>query len=145
MFKKVITALTRPLALSTYFLPRLLGLARAKAIFLTAEVLSPNSPILQGLYYQVIPKREDVLPIALAFAKELAANTSQVAVALAKGLLVHPAATMEEAIELESRTLHFLSKQADASEAGRAFIERRPANMTDKLSELSTDWYPWVS
>lgn len=134
-----------PEGLSTYLLPQLIGFARAKGVFLSGATLSPSSPLLTGLYHDILPERADVFPAALAFAKELAANTSQVAVAYTKGLLVHPPQTVGEVLRLESVALDELSRKGDASEAARAFKERRPAKMTDGLSDLRSAVYPWVS
>ncbi|KIY64835.1 peroxisomal enoyl-CoA-hydratase [Cylindrobasidium torrendii FP15055 ss-10] len=132
-----------PESLSSYFLPRLVGLAKAKAIFLTGGALTPDSPLLDGLYYQSFAERAEVFPASLAFAKELAANTSQTAVALTKDLLGHPLDTIDETMEKESRILIYLSQQKDATEAAKSFIQRRPAKMEDKLSGIKTSWYPW--
>ncbi len=122
-------------------------MSRAKALFLSGTVLSPTSPLLAGLYYAVIPKREDVFPGALAFARELAESTSQTAVAMTKGLLVHPPlGSLEKVVEMESRTLGMLSKEGDAREAGKAFLEKRAPRMVDGLGVLDKagEWYPWV-
>ncbi|KAF9040992.1 hypothetical protein BDZ89DRAFT_330944 [Hymenopellis radicata] len=39
--------------LLTYFLPKLIGLARDKAIFLSGGTFSPECPLLQGLYHEL--------------------------------------------------------------------------------------------
>ncbi|KAF9044649.1 peroxisomal enoyl-CoA-hydratase [Hymenopellis radicata] len=136
-----------PEALSSFFLPSLLGMSRAKALFLSGTVLAPSSPLLAGLYHSIIPKKEDVFPSVLAFARELAANTSQTAVAMTKSLLVHPpvSGSLEEVVEMESRTLSMLSKEGDAREAGKAFLEKRAPRMADGLGVLDKagEWYPW--
>ncbi|EEB95134.1 hypothetical protein MPER_05945, partial [Moniliophthora perniciosa FA553] len=64
-------------ATSTYLLPRLLGQSRASSLLITGSPYSPNSPQIQSLYHEIVPSREEVFPKALALAKELAANTSQ--------------------------------------------------------------------
>ena len=74
-------------AASTYLLPRLLGYSPTVGLLLSGGTYSPDSPLLQGLYHATFPNREDIFPAALAFARELAANTSQTAVAWTKALL----------------------------------------------------------
>ncbi len=107
--------------------------------------VQPNSPHIQGLYHDVLPTREEVFPASLSFAKELAANTSQVSIAYAKGLLHHPGNTVEETFLLESRALAEASKSRDAEELTHAFFERRRPNLKDTVSKNMPEWYPWVS
>lgn len=132
-------------ACSSYLLPKLVGHANATALLLTGSTFSPDSPYLQGLYHKSFDKREDVYPAALAFATDLAANTSQVAVAYTKALLAHPGSSIEENHLLDSRIIRMLSVSEDAAEGAASFKERRPTKFTDTLSKGLSDWYPWVS
>ncbi|KAF8922696.1 ClpP/crotonase-like domain-containing protein [Mucidula mucida] len=111
-----------------------------QSALLSGTVLSLTSPLLAGLYYAGIPKREDVFPGALA------ESTSQTAVAMTKGLLVYCPPALEEVVEMESRTFGMLSKQGDAREAGKAFLEKRAPRMADGLAvlEKAGEWYPWA-
>ena len=131
--------------MASWFLPRLLGHANATAVLLCGETLSPDSRYIRDLYYKTVPKREEVFPAALAFAQELAANTSQLSVAYTKGLLQHPGASIEENHILDSRAIKLLGTSADAAEGVRSFKERRPPKFSDTLSKNSSPWYPWVS
>jgi enoyl-CoA hydratase/carnithine racemase len=126
-------------------LPRLIGHAKANALFLTGHTINPESPYIRDLYYKVYPTREEVFPAALEFAKEIAANTSQLSIAYTKGLLLHPGDSAEENHVLDSRALKLLASGSDASEGLKAFLERRPVKFTDTLSKNSSPWYPWVS
>lgn len=131
-------------ATSTYLLPRLLGHSRASSLLLTGATLSPDSPYIRDLYHQIVPTREQVLPVAKAFAEELAANTSQVSVAYTKALLQHPGDSIEENHLLDSRAIKLLGTSKDAAEGVNSFRERRLPKFTDTLSSTSTPWYPWV-
>lgn len=132
-------------ATSSYLLPRLLGHSRANSLLLTGATFSADSPIVQGLYHQILPTREEVFPAALAFAKELAATTSQVSIAVAKGLLQHPGDTAEENHLIDSRAMRTLGGTADGEEGVRSFIEKREPKFTGTLSKDLGPWYPWVS
>ena len=131
-------------AASSYLLPRLLGYSRAVGILLTAGMHSPDSPLLQGLYHATLPNREDVFPAALAFAQELAANTSQTGVAWTKALLWRGADSIEGQHIIDSRGLSDLASRKDAAEGALAFKERRPVNFQDVLSKDLSDFVPWV-
>ncbi|KAJ7126844.1 peroxisomal enoyl-CoA-hydratase [Mycena epipterygia] len=132
-----------PEATSSYLLPRLLGHSRANSLLLTGATFSADSPIVQGLYHQILPTREEVFPAALAFAKELAATTSQVSIAVAKGLLQNPGDTVEENHLIDSRAMRTLGGTADGEEGIRSFIEKREPKFTGTLSKDLGPWYPW--
>jgi enoyl-CoA hydratase/carnithine racemase len=132
-------------AMASWMLPRLLGHSKANALLLTGETVSPDSPYIRELYHKILPTREQVFPAALAFAQELAANTSQVTIAYTKGLLLHPGNSIEENHILDSRALKLLGSSADASEGVMSFKERRSPKFSDTLSKNSSPWYPWVS
>ncbi|KIK62130.1 hypothetical protein GYMLUDRAFT_42125, partial [Collybiopsis luxurians FD-317 M1] len=132
-----------PESASSYLLPHLLGHSRSNALLLTGTTLSPTSPLISSLYYEIIPKREDVLPAALSLAKDLAVNTSQLSVSYTKGLLQHPGDSIEENHILDSRSMKLHATGGDAAEGVRAFRERRLPKFPDTLSENSSPWYPW--
>ncbi|KAF9075477.1 peroxisomal enoyl-CoA-hydratase [Rhodocollybia butyracea] len=132
-----------PESTSTFLLPRLLGHSRADSLLLAGATVSPTSPLISSLYHEIIPKREDVLPVTLAFARDLATNTSQIAVGYTKGLLQHPGYTIEENHLLDSRTIKILGAREDAAEGALAFKERRKPRFSGALSKISSLWYPW--
>ncbi|KAI0719379.1 peroxisomal enoyl-CoA-hydratase [Cerioporus squamosus] len=133
-----------PEAASSYLLPKLLGHSRALSLFLTGATVSPDSPLLAGLYHSILPTREEVFPAALALAKDLAANTSQTAVAVTKALVWRGYDNIEEQHILDSRGIRILGKAGDAAEGARAFKERRLPQFSDKLSDdVLTPWMPW--
>ncbi|KAH9953882.1 peroxisomal enoyl-CoA-hydratase [Russula dissimulans] len=130
-------------AASSYLLPRLLGYSRAVGLLLSGGTYSPDSRLLQGLYHGTYPNREDVFPAALAFAHELAANTSQTSVAWTKALLWRGADSVEGQHILDSRGISDLAGRADAAEGASAFKERRPVRFSDVLSKNLSDFVPW--
>ncbi|KAF9446826.1 peroxisomal enoyl-CoA-hydratase [Macrolepiota fuliginosa MF-IS2] len=132
-----------PEATSSYLLPRLLGHSRANSLLLTGEIVTPDSPHIQGLYHQILPTRDGVYPTAKAFANELAANTSQTSIAFAKGLLQHPGDSIEENHLLDSRAMKILAASKDGAEGVQSFKERRLPKFVGSLSRDLTDWFPW--
>src|SRR5271170_1571110 len=71
---------------STWMLPRLIGLSRAMELLLSGRYFSGTEAAEMGLFSRALPA-EDVLPAALEFARDLAANTSAVSVAATKALV----------------------------------------------------------
>jgi len=109
---------------SSWFLPRLVGLHRAKELAYFADILSAEQAASFGLVNRVVPDNEldDLVdtwarrlaegpPIALSMTKKLLNNSMNV--------------TMAEALEDEARcqTVNFFT--ADTAEAMRAFAEKR--------------------
>ncbi|KAH9481282.1 Enoyl-CoA hydratase AFT3-1 [Psilocybe cubensis] len=119
------------------------GHSKASYLMLSGAVVSPDSKHISDLYHEIIPTREAVYPTAKAFAEELAANTSQVAVAYTKGLLQHPGDSIEENHLLDSRAIKLLGSSADGHEGVQSFKERRLPKFTGTLSKDSSPWFPW--
>ncbi|KAH0590753.1 hypothetical protein H2248_000878 [Termitomyces sp. 'cryptogamus'] len=130
-------------ATSTYLLPRLLGHSRASSLLLTGATVTPDSPVIRDLYQQIIPLRQDVFPVAKAFAEELVSNTSQPSVAYTKALIQHPGDSIEENHLLDSMAIRVLGKSKDAEEGVNSFKERRAPRFTDTLSETVKRFPPW--
>ncbi|KAG5647984.1 hypothetical protein DXG03_007018 [Asterophora parasitica] len=130
-------------ATSTYLLPRLLGHSRASSLLLTGATVSPDSPYIRELYHEIIPRREDVFPIAKAFAQELAGHTSQPAYTYTKALIQHPGDSIEENHLLDSRAIRFLGRSQDAAEGVNSFREKRQPKFSDTLSTNPNPWFPF--
>ncbi|KAJ7455315.1 peroxisomal enoyl-CoA-hydratase [Mycena galericulata] len=119
------------------------AIQRATALLLTGATFSATSPVVQGLYHETFPTREEVFPAALTFAKELAATTSQVSIAVAKGLLQHPGDSAEENHLIDSRAMRAVGGNADSEEGIQSFKERREPKFTGTLSKDLGPWFPW--
>lgn len=132
-------------ATSTYLLPRLLGHSRASSLLLTGATVTPDSPVIHSLYQQIISSRQDVFPVARAFAEELVSNTSQPSIAYTKALIQHPGDSIEENHLLDSMAIRVLGKSQDAEEGVNSFKERRVPKFTDTLSKTAKRLPPWVS
>ena len=75
-----------PEACSSWFLPRIVGIGKAAEWVYTGRVFGADEAARAGLVSQVVPP-EQLLPAARALAREIADNTSSVAVTLARHLL----------------------------------------------------------
>ena len=133
-----------PEACSTWFLPRLVGMARAAEWVYSGRVFPAEEALAGGLVSRVV-EPERLLPAARELALEIARNTSAVSVALARQLMWkllgadHPM----EAHRLDSRCMEFMGRSADAYEGVTAFLEKRPPRFTMRPSADMPPFYPW--
>ena len=109
----------------TWLLQRVVGLAKAKELVLTAEIIDAAEALRIGLVNRVVPAAE-LEGATRALAAKIAAGPP-LAAALAKSLL-NRAATVDLAAALEGEA--FGQSNAitteDHSEGVRAFLEKRP-------------------
>jgi enoyl-CoA hydratase/carnithine racemase len=135
-----------PEACSSWFLPRLVGISRAMEWCATGRVFGAQEALEGGLVRQVVPP-EQLMPTAIALAREIADNTAPVSVALTRQMLWrmlgadHPM----EAHKLDSRAIYARGRQGDAKEGVVSFLEKRPASYPDKVSANMPDFFPWWS
>lgn len=133
-----------PEAASSWFLPRLVGIAQAMEWCATGRVFGAEEALAGRLVSRVVAP-DQLLATATALAREIADNTAPVSVALTRQMLWrmlgadHPM----EAHKLDSRAIYARGRQADAREGVMSFLEKRPAAYPDTVSENMPDFYPW--
>jgi 2-(1,2-epoxy-1,2-dihydrophenyl)acetyl-CoA isomerase len=111
---------------STYFLPRIVGLRRAKELTLTNRTLTAAEAQEWGIVNQVVADAE-LLATTRALARELAGGATQ-ALGTAKRLLDSGLnATLETAMEDEAQAISALARTDDGREGIQAFLEKRAA------------------
>jgi enoyl-CoA hydratase/carnithine racemase len=135
-----------PEACSTWFLPRLVGIAQAAEWAYTGRVFSAEEARAGGLISRVLAP-EALLPAARELAREIADNTSAVSVALIRQMLWrmlgadHP----REAHRLDSLGMWHTGRSADAHEGVTSFLEKRPPRFAGRPSKDMPPFYPWWS
>jgi enoyl-CoA hydratase/carnithine racemase len=135
-----------PEACSSWFLPRVVGISRAMEWVSTGRVFSAQEGLEGGLLRSLHPAGE-LLDAAHALAREIAENTAPVSVALARQLMwrmlgaEHPML----AHRADSRGMFARGQSADAVEGITAFLEKRPANFPDQVSDGLPEIMPWWS
>ena len=135
-----------PEACSTWFLPRLVGIAQAAEWVYTGRVFSADEARAGGLVSRVVAP-DELLPTARALAREITDNTSAVSVALIRQMLwrmlgaSHPV----EAHRLDSLGMWHTGRSADAHEGVTSFLEKRSPRFTGRPSKDMPPFYPWWS
>jgi len=108
----------------SWFLPRLVGLARAKALMLLAGKIPAARAVEMGMIWQSVPDQE-LEEIALGLARQLATQPTR-GLGLTKRLL-HASMTngLDEQLDLEARLQGEAGRTQDYREGVKAFIEKR--------------------
>ena len=125
-----------PEAVSSFLLPRVVGLSRAIEWTATGRIFHAQEALGAGLVRSLHPA-DQLLPAALALVSEIAEHTSPVAVAVARRMYWEGLGGMEpleRAHRLESRMLQAMGSSADAREGVASFIEKRPARFPMRIS-----------
>jgi 2-(1,2-epoxy-1,2-dihydrophenyl)acetyl-CoA isomerase len=116
---------------STWLLPRLVGLARARELLLLGRTLTGAEAASWGLIHASVPPQE-VDPEAAKLIERLAAGPT-VALGLAKWCLSRNLEeSLTHALDNESLALELSSRTADFREGLAAFAERRAARFTGR-------------
>ncbi|MFE3189406.1 enoyl-CoA hydratase-related protein [Nocardia sp. NPDC059240] len=134
-----------PEAGSTWFLPQLVGLAKAKEWMLTGRLFDAPEALAAGLLTSTHAPAE-LLPAAYALARELATHIAPTSAAVIRRSLVAMAAhgSPEQAFALDKKTIPYAASDTpDLIEGIASFLEKRPPRFTGiprtDLPQLS-DW-----
>ncbi|TPX35922.1 hypothetical protein SmJEL517_g01745 [Synchytrium microbalum] len=132
-------------AASSWNLPRLVGHARAMGIVLRGDIRAAEHPSLRPLWETLVEAPEDVMPAAMALAKEIAVQASVVSNIVNKALLLHPKDTAGQQSHLEGTALFYLGGSADSKEGVQSFLQKRDPKYTSVPSRDVPPFMPWWS
>jgi enoyl-CoA hydratase/carnithine racemase len=134
-----------PEACSSWFLPRIVGISQAMEWVATGRVFDASEALAGGLVRSVHAP-DDVLGAARDLAREIAANSAPVSVALARRMMwtMLGASHPMEAHRADSRAMFARGRSADAVEGVTSFLEKRPAEFSDRVSDGLPDILPWL-
>ncbi len=115
-----------PDAGGTYFLPRLAGQARARALAMLGETISADEAAAMGLIWKVY---EDAgfMTEALTLANNLVARPALALAAMKRAFAASASNNLDDQLVLERDLQRELGRSADFAEGVRAFLEKRPA------------------
>jgi 2-(1,2-epoxy-1,2-dihydrophenyl)acetyl-CoA isomerase len=109
----------------TYFLPRVVGMARACELVFTGDVIDAAEALRLGIVSRVV-EPDELMPAVHELARKIAAGPP-VAIRLAKRALYRNAESdLRTALEFETFAQNICFETEDAREGIRAFVEKRP-------------------
>ena len=114
-----------------WFLPRLIGMARAAEMSFTGEPVDARTALEWGLVSRVVPA-EDLLPTARALARKIAANSGP-AVRMTKRLLREgQQSSLANLLELSAAYQAIAHKTGEHAAAVRDFMDKKAARKAAK-------------
>ncbi|KAB5578451.1 enoyl-CoA hydratase/isomerase [Coniochaeta sp. 2T2.1] len=129
-------------ACSSFFLPRLIGGAKALHLLTVGSVYGAADPLVRDLFGEVVPPG-DVVRRAVEIAEEVARDCSAVSVRVMKDMVLRGADTPEGAHALESKVLYDLFRGRDFVEGVKSFKEKRAPRFEGNLEEDAPRVWPW--
>ena len=110
----------------TWFVPRLIGLARAKALAMTGEKLTATTAAEWGMIWKCV--EDDVLQEeALGLAKQLANGPANAFAEISTALEISNDHTLAQQLEYERNVQGKLGDHDNFTEGVTAFLQKRPA------------------
>jgi 2-(1,2-epoxy-1,2-dihydrophenyl)acetyl-CoA isomerase len=113
-----------PDAGSTYFLPRLAGESRARAMAILAEKISADQALQFGLVWQVLPD-DELLPAARAMAEKLARMPTRAYALIKEALNQSLQNDLPRQLEVEAQLQARAGRTEDFAEGVSAFLAKR--------------------
>jgi enoyl-CoA hydratase/carnithine racemase len=134
-----------PEALSTWLMPRLIGVAKANELLMTGRIISAREALEFGIVSHVWPDAEFKQKV-WELASDIAVNTAPVSVAITKrliyGLLAEP--SFEKGNAADHKAFNWVGAQADSREGVTSFIEKRKPVWKMKPSKDFPNFLPEV-
>jgi 2-(1,2-epoxy-1,2-dihydrophenyl)acetyl-CoA isomerase len=110
----------------TYWLPHLVGTARAMGLALLADKLSAEDAERWGLIWRAVDD-DKLMSEARAIAAQLAAGPTMALVAIKRAIHAAEKNTLDEQLDHERDVQRALGASEDYAEGVRAFMEKRKA------------------
>ncbi len=115
----------------TWFLTQLVGTAKARELYLTAEVLDASRLLALGLVSRVVPDAA-LAAETMALADRFARGPRLAYRYIKRNMKVAEEGTLADALDAEAYGMLRCRESADHAEAARAFVEKRVPNFTGR-------------
>jgi 2-(1,2-epoxy-1,2-dihydrophenyl)acetyl-CoA isomerase len=115
----------------TWFLPRLVGMARARALAMLAEPLPAEKAAEWGLIWQAVDD-DRLMDEAQALAARLARQATQGLALTKRALDAAETNDLDRQLDVERDLQAAAGRTPDYAEGVRAFLEKRPPNFTGR-------------
>jgi enoyl-CoA hydratase/carnithine racemase len=114
-----------------YFLPRVVGIAKALELLFTGDVLSPREALEIGLVNRVVP-HDRLMGETMILAEKIANRPPLATRMMKRAVYQAQMSTLRSHLDYISSQLALLSETEDHQEAARAFLEKRKPTFVGK-------------
>ncbi|KAF3481149.1 enoyl-CoA hydratase/isomerase [Arthroderma uncinatum] len=132
-------------AVSSFFLPRLIGHSRALHVTTTGNTYPADHPLLKELFSEILPTPEATVARALELADDIARNTSTLSTSLMRDLMYRGPDSAEATHLLDSSLIYPLFGSRDNEEGVKSFLQKRSAEFKGSFNNPADipAVYPW--
>ncbi|KAM5475450.1 hypothetical protein MauCBS54593_001139 [Microsporum audouinii] len=132
-------------AVSSFFLPRLIGYSRALHITTTGSTYPAGHPLLKDLFSEILSTPEATVARALELADDIALNTSTISTSLMRDLMYRGPDSAEATHLLDSSLIYPLFGNKDNEEGVKSFFEKRSPQFKGSFNNPNDvpAAYPW--
>lgn len=134
-----------PEACSSWILPRIVGISQALEWVMTGRTFLADEALTGRLISRVVPG-DQLMDTALEIARDIADNTSPIAVAASRQMLWRALGydSPWDGHRQESEAVIRLVQGPDGREGAQAFLDKRPPTFPSKISvDYPFDWPRW--
>ncbi|KAF5563526.1 enoyl hydratase isomerase family [Fusarium napiforme] len=128
---------------SAYFLPRLIGLAKAMHIATTGDTYPASDPIVSPLFSKLLSTPQEALIYAVELASRIAVGTSLTSTKLMRDILLYNSETPEEMHKLDSKVFISLVGSKDNLAGTKAVMKRQHPEFSGTFDRKAVPFWPW--
>ncbi|PNP61424.1 hypothetical protein FNYG_13819 [Fusarium nygamai] len=128
---------------SAYFLPRLIGLAKAMHIATTGDAYLASNPIVSPLFSKLLSTPQETLTYAIELASRIAESTSLTSTKLMRDMLVYNLKTPNEMRKLDSQVFISLIGSKDNMAGIKAITKKQYPEFSGTFDRKAVPFWPW--
>ncbi|EEY20361.1 enoyl-CoA hydratase/isomerase family protein [Verticillium alfalfae VaMs.102] len=128
---------------SAFFLPRLLGLAKAMHLATTGSAYAASDPLVSGLFSRLLPTPQETVAYAVELAADVADNTSLTSTKLMRDMMLHTPMTLEETHRLDSKLFISVLGSKDNLAGIQAFMKKQKPKFGGSFDGETVPSWPW--
>ncbi|KAF4423124.1 enoyl- hydratase isomerase family [Fusarium acutatum] len=128
---------------SAYFLPRLIGLAKAMHIATTGDTYLASDPIVSPLFSKLLSTPQETLLYAVELASRIAESTSLTSTKLMRDMLLNNSETREEMHKLDSKVFISLVGSKDNMAGIKGVTKKQHPDFSGAFNQKAVRFWPW--
>ncbi|KAF5593457.1 enoyl hydratase isomerase family [Fusarium pseudoanthophilum] len=128
---------------SAYFLPRLMGLAKAMHIATAGDTYLASDPIVSPLFSKLLSTPQETLTYAVELASRIAEGTSLTSTKLMRDMLLYNSETPEEMHKLDSKVFISLVGSKDNMAGIESVMKKQHPEFSGTLNRKAVPFWPW--